>query len=503
MSDADNPRLRGTYAVWELTLKCNLACLHCGSRAADARPAELTTDQALDVVRQLKDVGIGEVTLIGGEAYLRPDWLIIARAIHDAGMLCSLTTGGLGITARLAERMRDAGIESVSVSLDGLEPRHDLQRGRKGSFRHALAAIRHLADAGLHVGCNTQINRLTAPDLPLLYTQIRDAGARAWQLQLTVPMGNAADNSQILLQPVELLDVFPMLALIADRAREDGILIQPGNNLGYFGPYERLLRHSRFAGNEAAATGRNFWQGCGAGASVLGIESDGTLKGCPSLPTAAYSGGNLKERTMQSIIREAPALNFMLDAGEQAALDQLWGFCRECEFARLCRAGCTWTAHVFFDRRGNNPYCHHRALSMARRGRRERVVLKRQASGQPFDNGEFELIEEALDGRWPDDDPLRFTADQIRWPAGWNTDPSRIRPHQQVDSVQSNMAVILGSTRGPSRDRSGKLPRMGWQSAWALTTALTDAERSLQRIEAASDPLYGFRTLQADPRRQG
>ncbi len=68
--------LRYVYAVWELTLQCNLGCVHCGSRAAKARPEELSTAEALDLVRQMRDAGVTEVTLIGGEAFLRPDWLV-------------------------------------------------------------------------------------------------------------------------------------------------------------------------------------------------------------------------------------------------------------------------------------------------------------------------------------------------------------------------------------------------------------------------------------------
>ena len=71
---------RSTYAVWEITLKCNLACIHCGSRAGPGRENELSTAEALDLVRQLDEVGIREVSLIGGEAFLRPDWLEIATA---------------------------------------------------------------------------------------------------------------------------------------------------------------------------------------------------------------------------------------------------------------------------------------------------------------------------------------------------------------------------------------------------------------------------------------
>ncbi len=102
--------------------------------------------------------------------------------------------------------------------------------------------------------------------------------------------------------------------------------------------------------------------------------------------------------------------------------EHLWGFCKTCEFAQLCRGGCSWTAHVFFDKRGNNPYCHHRALTQAKHGIRERVFLKHRAEGKPFDNGEFALIEEPLNVPWTENDPLHFTSDRIQWSESWKQD---------------------------------------------------------------------------------
>lgn len=402
---------RISYAVWEITLKCNLACQHCGSRAGHTRAKELSTAEALDLVKQMAEVGITEITLIGGEAFLRPDWLEIAQAITQAGMLCGMTTGGYGITLETAQRMKAAGIQVVSVSIDGLEATHDHIRGRQGSWQWAFKTMSHLKEVGIPFGCNTQINRLSAPEFPTIYERIRDAGAFAWQIQLTVPMGNAADNSEILLQPYELLAVYPMIARVAQRAREEGIVqVQAGNNIGYFGPYERLLR-----GGEAWS----FWQGCSAGLSSLGIEADGAIKGCPSLPTSAYTGGNIRDYSLRTIIEETEELRFNLDADTPKGTAHLWGFCKTCEFAELCRGGCSWTAHVFFDKRGNNPYCHHRALTQAQKGIRERVFLQRRADGQPFDNGEFGLIEEPLNAPWPENDPLHFTADKIQWSESW------------------------------------------------------------------------------------
>ncbi|MDZ8064222.1 MAG: nif11-class peptide radical SAM maturase 3 [Nostoc sp. DedQUE08] len=410
---------RKSYAVWEITLKCNLACSHCGSRAGHERAKELSPKEALDLVKQMAEVGIKEVTLIGGEAFLRPDWLEIAKAINEAGMLCGMTTGGYGISLETAQKMKEAGIRTVSVSIDGLEATHDRLRGKKGSWKYAFKTMSHLREVGISFGCNTQINRLSAPEFPCIYECIRDAGARAWQVQLTVPMGNAADNADILLQPHELLDIYPMLARVARRAYQEGVQLQAGNNIGYYGPYERLLR------GRGKEDDFSFWQGCGAGLSTLGIEADGAIKGCPSLPTTAYTGGNIREHTLHDIIEGAEELRFNLGAGTPEGTKHLWGFCKTCEYAELCRGGCSWTAHVFFNKRGNNPYCHHRALVHAKQGMRERVVPKVKAQGLPFDNGEFELIVESRDTLLPANDRLHFTADSIQWSESWQKEPDR------------------------------------------------------------------------------
>ena len=206
-----------------------------------------------------------------------------------------------------------------------------------------------------------------------------------------------------------LLDVYPAIARVVRRAYQEGVKVQAGNNIGYYGPYERLLRGR---GNEHEFS---FWQGCSAGLSTLGIEADGAIKGCPSLPTTAYTGGNIRDSNLKDIVENTEELRFNIGAGTPSGTQHLWGFCKTCEFTELCRGGCSWTAHVFFNRRGNNPYCHHRALVHAERGLRERVVPKTQAQGLPFDNGEFELIVEPIDAPLPENDRLQFSAENIQW----------------------------------------------------------------------------------------
>jgi radical SAM protein with 4Fe4S-binding SPASM domain len=383
-------KVRPIYAVWEVTLKCDLSCRHCGSRAGHAREGELTTAQCLDLVEQMARLGIKEVTLIGGEAYLRPDWLEIIQAIRRHGMDCTMTTGGRGITPERAEQAAAAGLMSVSVSIEATEAVHDRLRALNGSYRAALAALAHLRAVGIPVSVNTQINRWTWQDLPALLEVLIAQRAHAWQLALTVPMGRAADEPEMLLQPYQLLEVFPLIAGLHPRAREHGIRIFLGNNVGYFGPYEELLRGHAPRGHSGS---------CGAGKSVLGIEADGTLKGCPSLHTEHWGGGNILESSLEEVWERATPLRYTRDR----TVDDLWGYCRTCYYAAECMSGCTWTTHSLFGKPGNNPYCHHRALEMERAGLRERVVLKEKPPGVPFDHGLFELIDAAADAAPPAD----------------------------------------------------------------------------------------------------
>lgn len=261
-----------------------------------------------------------------------------------------------------------------------------------GSYRAALRALDVAREAGLLITANTQINRLNMGALPELCAVLRGHGILAWQVQLTVPMGRAADHPDWIVQPYEVLDIVEVLAgLQRAAAAEPRVRGRPpfnvfaGNNIGYFGPHELVLR-SRPGGRA------QHWMGCRAGQQVLGIEADGAVKGCPSLPSAPYVGGNVRQTPLAQIWAESTAVRFARDRGTE----ELWGFCKTCYYADTCRAGCSFTAHSTLGRRGNQPFCWYRADQLRRRGVRERLEHREPAPGQPFDFGRFELVEEPL-----------------------------------------------------------------------------------------------------------
>ncbi len=356
--DALPCRLHGTawhnpYRVWPVE-SGRASSFHEPSRwnapCCRARRDELSTAECLDLVEQLAAIGVKEVSLIGGEAYLRSDWLEVVAALRAHGIDTNLTTGGRQLTAARARAAKDAGLMTASVSIDGDEEVHDQLRGVRGAYRSALDAMEALRDAGVPVAANSQINRLSFPLLPQILDVLVDQQAHGWQLMLTAAMGRAADEPELLLQPYDLLELFPMLADLKARAEPAGVRLFPGNNLGYFGPLEHVLR-DRFGGQHCA--------GCSAGRSVLGIEADGTIKGCPSLPTETWTAGNIRDHRLVDLWERAEPIRFT----RTRTVDDLWGFCRSCYYADTCRAGCTWTSDVLLGRPGNNPIATTALLS--------------------------------------------------------------------------------------------------------------------------------------------
>lgn len=362
--------------------------------------SELDIETLLDMARQLARMGCREVALIGGEAYLHPSVHEVTALLTELGVRVVMQTGARGFTRERAKALKAAGLEGVGVSVDGTAAVHDRLRGNAGSHAAAMNALKIAAEHGFCVTANTQINKLNRHTLRELFDELRPHGIRSWQVQLTVPMGRAADRPEWIVDPWNVVEIIDALAAIqldeVARANADPdpnvlpVDVVCGNNLGYYGPHEIVMR-SRPGGRI------QHWGGCGAGVNTIGIESDGTIKGCPSLPTAPYVGGNARDTALETIWNEAPELSF---AREREGED-LSGFCKTCYYADSCEAGCSWMSHCAMGRRGNNPFRYHRVTELQKRGLRERLVPKERAPGTFYDYAAFELVEEPLDAPPP------------------------------------------------------------------------------------------------------
>jgi len=161
--------------VWNITKQCNLKCVHCYAKAtAGPAPNELTHEEGLALLRDLKDFGVPVVLFSGGEPLMRPDLfeLIDRTVIH--GMRAVLSTNGTLITPEVAQSLKTLSLSYVGLSLDGIAPTHDKFRGLSGAFAAALAGVRHCQEAGLKVGLRFTVSRLNYQEVSAIFDLVED-----------------------------------------------------------------------------------------------------------------------------------------------------------------------------------------------------------------------------------------------------------------------------------------------------------------------------------------
>ncbi len=136
------------------------------------------------------DVGNPIIILTGGEPLLRPDIFDIARYGTEKGLRMVMAPNGTLITQRLAQQMADAGIQRISVSLDGAtRESHDRFRGVDGAFDGALRGIKLAKDAGIEFQINTTITKTNLKEIPEIQELAIKLGAVAHHIFLLVPTG--------------------------------------------------------------------------------------------------------------------------------------------------------------------------------------------------------------------------------------------------------------------------------------------------------------------------
>ena len=121
---------------YSVTTKCNLTCKHCYSQATEeAAPDELSTEESLKLVDDLARWGIGLLVIDGGEPLCRDDFLEIVSHAASKGIMTGVGSNGTLIDRGMAQKMLEAGVQSVSISIDGIDAEtHDPFRGKSGAF---------------------------------------------------------------------------------------------------------------------------------------------------------------------------------------------------------------------------------------------------------------------------------------------------------------------------------------------------------------------------------
>jgi radical SAM protein with 4Fe4S-binding SPASM domain len=349
----DKIRYYPRSVVWELTLRCNMNCAHCGSEAGPSRGLELDHKEALGVCRQLGQMGCEVLTLLGGEPFMREDWDDLATCLDEYGVKVNAITNGYLMDQALVDRIKKAHLANVAISLDGLQETHEKIRRKRGSYRKVLDGLSLLRQNGVSSAMVTTVCKDNLAELDRIYPIALERGVEIWQLQIGVPRGRLCEHSDYIIQPE---DLFILEQFVLRVRQERRIRLDIADNIGYFGRNEESLRQS-IAGRLP------FWTGCFAGMQALGIEANGDIKGCLSMPsTPQFIEGNIRQEPLADIWNKPG--NFSYNRNFHTGL--LEGDCAECEYNYVCRGGCKSTAFCFSGSIFNNPYCLYRVEEKAK-----------------------------------------------------------------------------------------------------------------------------------------
>lgn len=367
-----SPRL----VAWEATRACRLACVHCRAVAQPhPDPRQLTTDDAFRLVDQIATFSPPVILIItGGDPLMREDIFEVAARASARGVRVVMSPSGTQVTPAIIARLQAAGVQRISVSLDGSTPElHDRFRQVPGAFAEATQGLAYAREAGLPFQINTTVTRHNLQDLPAMLRKAIELGAVTWDVFMLVPTGRGKVAMEITPEEYEATLHFVYEASLAApiqlkmtcaphykrvqleyRKAEGRRPSTPSAASGVTPPGAGVV--PRGGGGAPAAHG--FSRGCMAGFGFCFVSHTGEVGGCGYLPLLA---GNVREAPLPEIYRESPLFESLRDS------DLLKGRCGACEYRALC-GGCRARAlGATGDYLDEEPFCTYQPRGKGRK----------------------------------------------------------------------------------------------------------------------------------------
>lgn len=263
--------------AWDCSRKCNLHCVHCGA-VKEQYKEELKTYAVKKLIDNLSLIGVKFFGATGGEPLLRKDLLEVLEYAYKKGMRTGFATNGFFIDEKMAKKIKEAGIYSIQISLDGSQEVHNKIRGNNQSFQRTINAIKNLQKEKIKlISVGTTITPINFNELEKLRDLLINLRIKRWRICVIMPIGRADKN--LSLNSNQLRKLLEFIKLNKKR-----IDIQVGENLPFLAEYEKMIR--------------NHPTTCPVGFTACCIGVSGNVRGCPEMPdTENFIEGNiLKEK---------------------------------------------------------------------------------------------------------------------------------------------------------------------------------------------------------------
>jgi AdoMet-dependent heme synthase len=321
--------------AWEVTRACAYACVHCRADAIHVRdPHELTTEESFRLIDRLAEFGNTPILVFtGGDPMMRKDLHELIAYATGKGLRCSLTPTATALpTSERLEKVRDAGIRRIALSLDAPYAEvHDNFRQVPGSWQRTMDILHRAQDVGLSVQVNTTVAKHNVDILPHMVPFIKEVNAVQWSVFFLVPTGRAHVHNMI--SPEQHEQVFNWLYDLSQTASFD---IKATAAPMYRRVAIQRKRREQGDGQPVTFQGAGFQyadgldrptKGVNDGNGFLFISHVGDIQPSGFLPITA---GNVRTDDVVETYRNAPLFKDLRD------YSRLKGRCGVCEFRDVC-----------------------------------------------------------------------------------------------------------------------------------------------------------------------
>ncbi len=333
--------------AWEVTRRCNLSCVHCrASSKYGPYEGELDTAQCRKLIDDIAAFSSPVIILTGGEPYFREDIFEIASYGTHKGLRMVLATNGTLVTDEIARKTIKAGVQRISISLDGPDAEsHDAFRGVPGAFEGSMAGIDAFKRAGMEFQINTTITRLNLDRIKEIFNLAISLGAAAHHIFLLVPTGRGREMADQEISPEEYEET---LGWFYEQGLTSPIQLKATCAPQYYRIFHQQKKERKQELPVSENPLHSMTRGCMGGSSFCFISHTGQVQPCGFLEIDC---GQIKEERFEDIWNDSRIFNDLRD------LRKYNGKCGRCEFLKVC-GGCRARAYeIGGDYLAEEPMC--------------------------------------------------------------------------------------------------------------------------------------------------
>lgn len=342
--------------VWNMTNRCNLKCRHCYLDAdEDAVADELTTDEAKQFIEDLAAMKVPVLLFSGGEPLVRPDIYELIVYAKELGLRPVLSTNGTLITPEVAKRLKEAGLQYVGVSIDGVASTHDDFRGIKGAFVQTLHGIKNAQAAGLKTGVRFTVNKMNYRDLPAVLELAASEGIPRFCMYHLVYAGRGKDMVALDVTQEESREIIETLIEKTLDFKRRGVemeILTTDNHADGIYILRYLAKHMPERVDEVKEL-LKMHGGCSAGQKMANVNHLGNVHACQFWSHRPL--GNIREKKFSEIWTSQQD-TFLCSLRKKTAYVE--GKCGKCQYREYC-GGCRIRAEVVHGNLwGEDPACY-------------------------------------------------------------------------------------------------------------------------------------------------